>query len=146
MTKAHTVWYAAGTELARAVGVAALMYSTGILNAPDMSTAVALSIAALFGSLAAGFRVLQKFVPLLTWAKLVNDKTVASWADAFTRAAVASFLVTITGWLAAPDYGTWRSVALAAVTGGLLAGARALQGLLTPGEGPLPDAGIGTPA
>lgn len=138
MTKAHTLWYAAGTEFLRAVGLAVLTYSTGILNAPNRSAAVALSIAALFGALAAGLRAIQVFIPKISWKSLIGSTTVAAWADAFTRAGVASFLVTITGWLAAPDYSTWHSVGLAAVTGALLAGVRAVQGLVTPGEQPVP--------
>lgn len=138
MNDHHSVFYSAGTEVLRAIGVTVLMYSTGIFNAPDKSAAVAASIATLFAALAAGARVLQKFVPALTWAKLITNKAVAAWADAFTRAFAASFLITITGWLAAPDLSTWKSVALGAVTGALMAGARALQGLITPGETPLP--------
>lgn len=134
----HSVFYSAGTEFLRAVGLSVLIYATGILNAPDKTTAVALSIAALFGSLAAGFRVLQKFVPLLSWKRFIKNVTVAAWADAFTRAFLASLLITITGWLAAPDLTTWKSVGLSAVIGALMAGVRALQGLVTPGENPLP--------
>lgn len=131
----------AGASFLRAFGVAFLFYATGILNAPNKDAAVSLSIAALFASLAAGFRVLQVFIPQLSWGGLL-EQPYAAWADSFTRAFLASFIVTITGWLAAPDFTTWKSVATAAVVGALAAGVRALQGLLTKGESPGPDKGL----
>lgn len=148
MSKTHSLWYSAGTETLRAMGVAVLAYATGIFNAPNYTAAVALSIAALFAALAAGARVLQKFVPALSWYSLVKKvvdakwaATIAAWMDAFTRAALASFLITITGWLAAPDYSTWHSILVGAVIGALGAGARALQGMITPTELPFATGG-----
>jgi hypothetical protein len=134
--------FAAGSSFLRVFGVSLLMFATGILGATDVHTAVALSIAALLASLAAGLRAIQVFVPLLSWASVVKNKVVASWADAFTRAALASLIAFATGWLAAPDYATWKSVWLAAVIGALTAGVRALQGLLTAGHDPAPNQGF----
>lgn len=133
--------FAAGTSFLRAFGVAVLAYATGILAAPNMQTAVALSVAALLGSLAAGLRAVQVFVPQLTFASLL-PQPLGAWVDAFVRAFLATLLVSVTGWLASPDYDTWRSVGLAAVIGALAAGARALQGLLTKGHQPSPAVGV----
>lgn len=134
--------FAAGTSFLRAFGVAFLMFATGILGATDVHSAVALSIAALLASLAAGLRAVQVFVPLLSWKSLLKNESVSAWADAFTRATLASFLVFVTGWLAAPDYSTWKSVWLAAIVGAAAAGVRALQGLLTTGHDPAPNTGF----
>jgi hypothetical protein len=131
----------AGASFLRAFGVAFLFFVTGILNAPNKDAAVSLSIAAFVGSLAAGLRAVQVFIPQLSWAGIMNQPF-AAWADAFTRAFLATLLITLTGWLAAPEYDTWKSFAISAVVGALAAGARALQGLTTNGEEPAKGAGI----
>lgn len=133
--------YAAGTSFLRSFGATFLTWAPGILAATNVSAGVALSIAGLVASLGAGFRALQVFVPQLSWSSLIPNKVAAAWADAFTRAALASFLVSITGWLEAPDYHGWRAAGVAAVTGALAMGFRALQGLGTKGEEPHPDKG-----
>lgn len=134
--------FAAGTAFLRVFGVSFLMFATGILGATDVHAAVALSIAALLASVSAGLRAVQVFVPQFSWGSLVKNPTIAAWVDAFTRAAVSSFLVFVTGWLAAPDYSTWKSVWLAAIVGAITAGVRALQGLLTKGHQPSPATGL----
>lgn len=133
--------YSAGTSFMRAFGVGVLTYSVGILAAPNLSVARALSIAALAASLAAGLRAFQVFVPSISFAAFVKQP-IAAWADAFTRAFLAFGLTGITGWLATPDLATWRTVGLATLTGALTAGIRAIQGLATPGETPAPAAGV----
>ena len=132
--------YAAGTSFLRAFGAAIIVYATGILAAPNKSVAISLSIAALLGSLAAGLRALQVFVPGITFATSVRQP-VAAWLDAFVRAFLATLLVSLTGWLASPDFSTWRSAGLALIVGAGAAGFRALQGLLTSGEQPAPATG-----
>lgn len=134
----------AGTSFIRAFGVSFLFFATGILSAPNGQAAWALSVAALAASIAAGLRAVQVFVPSLTFASFVSQP-LAAWLDSFFRAAIAAFLVTITGWLAAPDLSTWKSVVLAASIGAVTAGVRALQGLLTKGEKPAPDQGVTPP-
>lgn len=137
--------YAAGTAFLRAFGVTFLLAATGILAAPNQSAAVALSWAALVASLVAGIRAVQVFVPGLSFAALFAQPY-AAWIDSFTRAFLASFLTLLTGWLAAPDWSTWKSAVLAIIVGAITAGVRALQGLLTPGETPASDAGVGAAA
>jgi hypothetical protein len=132
----------AGASFLRAFLVTLLFLATGILNAPDQATAVALSIAALAAGIAAGIKAIQVLVPQISWATVVKNKLVAAWADAFTRAFVGVFLTFWAGWLAAPDWSTWKSALLAAVIGAATAGARALQGLLTVGESPAPNSGL----
>ena len=133
--------YAAGTAFLRAFAVTFLFAATGLLSAPNLSAAVALSWAALTASLVAGLRALQVFVPGLSWTGLLSQPY-AAWADAFTRMFLASFLTLLTGWLAAPDWATWKSAILAIVLGAATAGLRALQGLITTGESPAPKSGV----
>lgn len=130
----------AGTSFLRAFGVSFLFFATGILSAPNGQAAWALSVAALAASLSAGLRAVQVFVPQLSFAGIF-DQPLAAWLDSFFRAAIAAFIVTVTGWLAAPDLSTWKSVVLAASIGAVTAGVRALQGLLTKGENPNPAVG-----
>lgn len=133
--------YAAATAFLRAFGVTFLLAATGILAAPNVEAATALSIAALIASIAGGLRALQVFVPQISFATFV-PQPYAAWLDSFTRAFIAALLVALDGILAMPELPTDRSVWFAVITGALAAGVRALQGLLTPGEQPSPPTGI----
>lgn len=133
--------YAAGTSFLRAFGAALLTFGVGILSAPDTKTAVALSISALLASLAMGLRAIQVFIPQLSFSSFL-PQPIAAWADSFTRAFLATLVITLTGWLDAPDLATWKAVAVAAIVGALAAGVRALQGLATQGEEPAPNTGL----
>lgn len=132
----------AGASFLRAFLVTLLFLSTGILNAPDGQTAWALSVAALAAGIAAGLKAAQVIIPFLTWAGIVTNKTVAALLDSFSRAFVGVFVTFWIGWLAAPDWSTWKSAGLAAVIAAATAGARALQGLFTEGEQPSKGFGL----
>jgi hypothetical protein len=133
--------YAAATAFLRAFGVTFLLAVTGILAAPNVETAVALSIAALIASIAGGLRAIQVFIPQLSFGEFI-PQPYGAWLDSFTRAFLASLVVALQGLLAMPELPTDRSVWFAVITGALAAGVRALQGLLTPGEQPGPDSGV----
>lgn len=133
--------FAAMTAFGRVFLVTFLLAATGILTAPDQVTAVALSWAALVGSIIAGFRALQIFIPKLTFANLL-DQPFAAWADAFTISFLGVFITLLTGWLAAPDFTNWKAALTSVVIGALTAGVRALQGLLTPNNTPAPKVGL----
>lgn len=137
--------FAAATAFLRAFGVTFLLAVTGILAAPNVNAAVALSIAALIASIAAGLRAIQVFIPQLSFSEFVQQPF-AAWLDSFTRAFLAALVTALTGWLAMPDLPTDRSFWYALITGALAAGVRALQGLLTPGESPSPPTGIANPS
>lgn len=132
----------AGASFLRAFGIALLFLIPGILNAPDEQTAIALAVAALAASIAAGIKALQTFVPQLSFASFVAQP-VAALLDSFIRMFIAVFLTFWQGWFAAPDWATWKSAALAAVIAATTAGVRAVQGLLTSGEWPAPGRGFG---
>lgn len=130
-----------GTSFIRAFGAAFIFFATGIFNAPNFDSARSLSIAAFLGSLAAGLRAVQVLLPQISFAGIF-EQPYAAWLDSFVRAGSAAFLVVVTGWLAAPDFSTWKSVLIGAVVGAGAAGFRALQGLLTKGEDPAPTSGL----
>lgn len=132
--------YAAGTSFLRAFGAAFLVYALGILAAPDLASARSLSIAGLLASLAAALRAVQVFVSSISFSTIL-PQPYAAWVDSFSRAFLATLLISVTGWLASPDFGTWRAVGLAAVVGAVAAGIRAIQGLVTKGETPSPETG-----
>lgn len=137
--------YAAGTAFLRAFGITFLLAVTGILAAPNVAAGVALSVAALIASIAAGLRAIQVFIPQLSFGTFIPQPA-AAWVDSFVRAFLAALVVAVAGLLEMPDLPTGRSVWYAAITGALVAGVRALQGLLTPGEAPKPETGITDPA
>lgn len=127
----------AGRAFIGAFSMSALMLSTGILAAPNLDAAFALGVAALFASVAAGVKVLQEFVPQLRFGSYVRQPF-GAYLDAFVQAGVGAFLVSFVGVLNAPDLAAARSALVGAINGALMAGFRALQGLLTPGEQPSP--------
>lgn len=136
--------YAAGTAFLRSFGVTFLFAATGILTAPNYGAAKALSLAGLVAAIVAGLRSIQVFLPQISFSALMAQPY-AAWADSFVRTFLSSFLVALTGWLAAPDWGTWHSALLGIVLGAATAAVRAIQGLLTKGETPTPASGIETP-
>jgi hypothetical protein len=127
----------AGRAFIGAFAVSALALSTGVLAAPNLNQAYALGVAALFASVAAGVKVLQEFVPQLRFGSYIAQPF-GAYLDAFLQAGLGALLVSLVGVLNAPDLATARSLALAALVGALMAGFRALQGLVTPGEAPNP--------
>lgn len=132
--------FAASTSFLRAFGVTFISFAVGILGATNRSAAVALSIAALAASIAAGLRTLQVTIALiggpdLSFSRLI-PQPFAAYIDSFVRTFIASFVVAVTGWLAAPNWGAWHAALLGALTGAAVAAVRALQGLITPQESP----------
>jgi len=136
--------FAALTAFGRAFGVTFLLAVTGILAAPNVDAAAALSIAALLASIVAGLRAIQVFIPQLSFASFI-PQPYGSLVDSFVRAFLAALVVSLQGLLAMPELPNDRSVWFAVITGALAAGVRALQGLLTPGESPSPSTGINDP-
>lgn len=136
--------YAAATAFLRAFAITFLMAATGIAAAPNVGAAQALSIAALIASIAAGLRAIQVFIPALSFAAFIRQP-IAAWVDAFVRSFLAALVTAVLGLLAMPELPHDRSVYFAVITGALVAGLRALQGLLTPQESPAPGTGIEDP-
>jgi hypothetical protein len=132
--------FATLTAFGRAFLVAFLLAATGILTAPNLSAAIAMSVAALVGALSMGLRAIQVFIPKLSFATIL-PQPFAAWADSFTRAFLASFITLLTGWLAAPDWSNSKAAITGIVVGALTMGVRALQGLFTSGDSPAPNAG-----
>jgi hypothetical protein len=143
--------YAVSTTFARTFGASFLVLAPGIAQAPNLQAAVSLSVAGLQSAIAAGLRSIQVWIPKFSWAALLPAsatawwRTVAAWADAFTLAFVGAIVAFAAGWLAAPDYSTWKAAWLAGLVGAVTAGLRALEGFLKPGELPAPGTGVGAP-
>jgi hypothetical protein len=77
------------------------------------------------------------FFPALTFSQLVGP-VYGKYVDSFVRAFLGSLAVTIPGFLDAPDFGNWKAVGLAALTGALTAALRAVEAMFTPGEQTVP--------
>lgn len=140
----HTLLSNAARSFGRAWVSALIVLAPGVLAAPNLNRGVALGIAAVAASIAAGVKALQVFVPQLTFASLIAQPY-AAWLDSFTRAFIGAFLTSLIGILNMPDLSTWHSLVVGAVVGAVAAGLRALEGLLTPGESPRPQTGLNTP-
>jgi hypothetical protein len=134
----------AGREFLKAFGASLVILMPGVLAATNLDQAYALGVAALFASLAAGLKAVQVFVPQISFKELFPDNlvVVAAWVDAFARAFLGAFVVSVLGFLNAPDFSVAKSAAVAAVVGAAAAGFRALEGLLTNGEQPAPGTGL----
>jgi hypothetical protein len=141
----NKVLFAAMTSFLRVFVSSFLVFVTGILSAPNQNAAISLSIAALTASLAAGLRALQVFVPQISFKSLVGQP-LAAWLDAFTIGSITAFITAITGWLAENDFTAWKSIVIGIVVGALSSGARAVQGLVTPGDWPAPAKGLAVQA
>jgi len=137
--------FAALTAFARVFLSSFIVFVSGILSAPNVDTAVALSISALTASLAAGIRALQVFVPQISFKSLVAQP-LAAWLDAFVLGFLTAFITAITGWLLENDFSTWKSALIGIVVGALSTGVRAVQGLATPGDWPAPAKGLAVQA
>lgn len=127
---------AAGRGFLLAFGAAALTYAAGILEAPNLSDAVALGVAALGASFSAGLTALKEWVPQFSWATILPFPPAwISRLDVFTIAAVGTLIVSLTDIInQAPDLTLWPALVTAAITGALAAGFRTVVGAATKGE------------
>lgn len=133
-----------GRAFLRAFGGSLIILLPGVLTAPSLNGAVALGIAALVASLAAGLKAIQVFIPQLSFTSLLPASVRAyGWVlDDFARAFFASFVIAITGWLAMPDFSWSNSIFIGLLVAAVTAGIRAIQGGLTPGDVPAPQSGL----
>jgi hypothetical protein len=120
------------------------VFASGLLSAPNFDAARSIGIAATGASIVAGFNAVQVYVPKLTVAHWIGQPA-GAWADAFVHGFLGSILITLPGALDAPDLATARAIAVSALAGALTAGARGLEGALTPGETPIPRLGVPEP-
>jgi hypothetical protein len=128
----------AGASFLRAIGVAALAFLPGILNAPNYDLKTSLAVGASFAVLAAGLRAIQVFIPKITTGNAI--------ADAFLRMFLGTFVASVIGFLSAPTHSAAVAALLGLLLGALAAGARGVQAFLTHGEKPSPGSGIAVPA
>lgn len=131
----------AGREFLKAFGASVVVLAPGVLSAPNLDEALTLGVAALFASVAAAVKAVQVFVPRLSFAEFL-PQPVAAWVDAAARGFLGAFLVSLVGVLFAPDYATAKAALVAAVVAAAAAAFRALEGLLTKEEQPVPGVGL----
>jgi hypothetical protein len=138
---------AAGRSFLRAFVGSMLVLTIGILAAPNLNSAYALGIAAAFASVAAGIRAVQAFVPVLSVAHYLpaSAKAFGAYIDSFLRAFIGALVITVPGWLDAPDLSNWRTLWTAIIVGAVTAGVKAVQDLFTTGRGPVPGLGLPEP-
>lgn len=134
----------AGRSFLRAFVGSLLVLLPGVLAAPNLNNAYGLGVAALIASVTAGIKVIQVYIPQLTFEAVVG-KAYAAIVDSAARAFLGAFIVLLPGVLNAPDLSTSKTLITAALIAGVTAAVRALQGFLTPGDVPAPPKGIPTP-
>jgi hypothetical protein len=139
---------AAGRAALRDAAIAFLALATGILNAPNLNIALGLAGAASIAAVTAAIRALRVFVPQFSEALVDRFGIPESYTEvAFTalQTLVGGFLAMWLAVLAAPDLSAAKAAGLAGVLAIGTALVRVAQAWLTPGETPLPDAGITVP-
>ena len=131
----------AGRSFLRAFAGSLIVLAPGILAAPNLNRAVAIGIAAVIASIAAGLKTLQAYVPRLSFVPYLPAPA-GALADSFSRAFIAAFLTSVIGIFEMPNLSTAKSLVVAALVGAITAGIRGLQGALTTGEAPFGNVGI----
>jgi hypothetical protein len=126
---------AAGRAFLRTFAAALIVYATGLSQAQNFNELLALGVAALLASGAAGLRAVQAYVPSISFAKWLPIPAGAI-ADSFAHGFLAAFIVSLSGAMNTPDLSTWHSAIVGVVVGALNAGIRAIQGILTVDEPP----------
>lgn len=128
----------AALSAARAFAGGAVVAFTSFSYVPDVSNTYALALAVAVGGATAVAKLIQIWIPKLSFAGLFPNanKTVTGLADSFTRAFLGSFVVYVIGVLEAVNLSISEAALVAALTAALTAGVRAAQGFLSSGEGP----------
>lgn len=135
---------AAGRAFLRVFLAALLVYAVGISHAKNLNEVVALGVAALLASLAAGLRAVQAYVPALTFSKWL-PMPYGAIADSFVHGFLAAFIVSLAKWLDAPQLSAWHAAIVGAIVGAITAGVRAVQAVATYDEPPGRLRGIPNP-
>jgi hypothetical protein len=123
---------------------AVVVYLIGVLEAPDLNTARSIAIAGLVAGAAAVLRFATVYIPKITVAHWIGDPW-GSLADSFIHAFLAALIVNALDWLKVPHFHGWRDLWVAIIVGVAGAAVRAVQGLFTTGEFPLPSFGLPEP-
>jgi hypothetical protein len=137
----------AGRSFLRAFVGSVIVLAPGILSAPNLDGAKTLAVAALFAAVAAGLKAVQVFIPQLSFRTVFRGQVAPYYvyADSFVRAFLGAFIVSVVGLLTASEFSVSRSLLIGVVVGAVVAGVRAVQGILTPGDVPAPQTGLNVP-
>lgn len=150
---------AMGRAFLRDGGIAFLALATGILAAPNLNQAAALSGAASIAALVGGVRAIRVFVPALSQAIANAIGAPVAYAEVILTGIttlLVGFLALVEGVLSAPNLDAGRAIALSGMLAIGTALVRVVQAFLTPGEPgpggietppqPVPPSAISTPA
>jgi hypothetical protein len=140
----HALLAVAGRQFLRAFLAALVVYAVGILAAPDLAHVVLVGVAALVASAGAGLAAVLAYFPAFSFVRWLGSP-LGHWADAFVYSFLGSLAISLTGAAGAPDLSALHSLVVAALVGALAAGARAVEGLFTTNESPVPALGIEPP-
>jgi hypothetical protein len=137
----------AGRSFLRAFAASIIVLAPGILAAPNLNRAVAIGIAAVMASIAAGLKAIQVFIPRLSLVAYLPARPLplGAWADSFLRAFLAAFVTSLIGILNMPDLSGGKAAVVGALVGAFAAGFRGIQSALTRGELPFAAAGFTIP-
>jgi hypothetical protein len=112
---------------------AAIPVLAGLSSVPDLDGTKALIITAIVAGGAAVLRLVQELIPSLTTASLLGGyASYAAIVDSFLRAALSSLAVFGLGVLTAPELSLSGALVVAAITGAITAGIRAIESFLPP--------------
>lgn len=133
----------AALSAARAFAGGAIVAFTSASYLPGLSNTYALALAVTVGGATAVLKLIQIWIPKLSFAGLFPNanKTATGLADSFSRAFLGSLAVYAIGVLEAVDLSITKAAVVAALTAAFTAGIRAAQGFFTAGEGPTPSFG-----
>jgi FtsH-binding integral membrane protein len=133
-----------GRELLKVLAVGLLALGLSWTAQPSFHGSVLIGVAGLVAILAAALKLVAAYLPRLSLKKYLREPWGAI-ADAFVHAGLATFIASVTGWLALHDLSTWKSVLAGAIIGGLNAGLTAVEHAFTPGLQPTAPIGAGIP-
>lgn len=135
----------AGRSFLRAFVGSVIILAPGVLAAPNFNGAMALGLAALMAAVVAGLKAIQVFVPQLSFKSIPQLGLYYVYVDSFVRAFLGAFITAWIGILQMPDLSFTHSLIVGAIVAAVTAGVRALQGILTVGDAPLPSKGLKVP-
>jgi hypothetical protein len=144
----RSVLSAAGRAALRDGLIAFLALATGILNAPNVNQAAALAGAASLAALVAAVRAVRVFVPAISNGVASLLRVPTAYAEIVITGLTTFLVGTVAmaeGVLSAPDLTTGKAAGVAGLLAIGTALVRVFQAALTPGEPPVPGAGVGVP-
>jgi hypothetical protein len=134
----------AGRSFLRALVGSLIILLPGVLAAPNLDKTYALGVAAFISLFTALIKTIQVFLPKTSFTTWLGEP-LGPLVDSFTRVFLGTLIVLLPGLSNTPNLDTGKAFIVATLIGAVTAGVRAVQGLLTRGDKPVPDSGLKTP-